>query len=82
MDLTRLECFCKVVKTQNYYTAAEELNLSQSSVSKHILQMEKELGVQLLNRNTNHTRKVTLTPAGEAVYEDICKILEVDPLEL
>ena len=76
MDMIKLECFCTVVRTQNYYTAAEELNMTQSSVSKHILQMEKELGVQLLNRNTNHTRRVTLTPAGEEIYRDAGRILE------
>ena len=77
MDFIKLECFKSVVDHQNYSLAAEELNLSQSSVSKHILQMEKELGVQLLERNTNHTRKVTLTEAGQAIIGDIEQLLKI-----
>lgn len=64
MDLTKIECFLSVVENQNFSLAAEQISLSQSSVSKHILQMERELGVQLLERNSQHTRKVVLTEAG------------------
>lgn len=76
MDLTKMECFLSVVRNQNYTLAAEQVCLSQSSVSKHILQMEKELGVSLLDRNTNHTRKVTLTEAGKDIFGDVEAIWE------
>lgn len=71
MDLTKIECFLSVVENQNFSLAAEQISLSQSSVSKHILQMERELGVQLLERNSQHTRKVVLTEAGREIYDDM-----------
>lgn len=77
MDLTKLECFLSVVQNQNYSLAAEQISLSQSSVSKHILQMEKELGVKLLERNANHSRKVELTEAGREVCADFEKIWDI-----
>ena len=48
--------------------AAEKISLSQSSVSKHVLQMERVLGVRLLERNAH---QVTLTDAGKAVFKDM-----------
>lgn len=47
--------------TLNYLTAADQLYISQSTLSKHILEMEKELDVQLFKRST---RKVELTECG------------------
>jgi DNA-binding transcriptional LysR family regulator len=41
--------------------AAEEINVSQSSLSQQVNKLESELGVRLFDRTT---RKVKLTPAG------------------
>lgn len=49
-------------ETLNFSQAAEQLGISQPSLSKQIQQLEKELGVQLFDRK--HT-PLTLTPAGE-----------------
>ncbi len=57
-----------MVKAHSYSLAAEKISLSQSSVSKHVLQMERELGVRLLERNAH---QVTLTDAGKAVFKDM-----------
>ncbi len=45
----------------NFLESAEELFISQSTLSRHIKEMEKELGVVLFQRST---RKVTLTNYG------------------
>jgi LysR family transcriptional activator of glutamate synthase operon len=61
MTLRQLNYFLAIVKCDKYTTAANELYISQSSLSKQILSLERELGVKLFNRNT---RNIELTPIG------------------
>lgn len=61
MEIRQLEYFLKLAKTGNYLAAAEALFISQSSLSKHILALENELGFQLFDRSK---RKIAITPAG------------------
>ena len=51
--------------------AAAELNLSQPSLSRHIAELEHEVGFELLYRNP-----VALTPAGALYLESISNIIE------
>ena len=53
--------FLILANTLNYLAASEQLYISQATLSKHIREMEKELGVSLFNRST---RKVELTELG------------------
>lgn len=62
MDLQYLCEFLAVAELQNFTLASEELYISQSTLSKHIQQMEKELSVELFDRTT---RQVMLTEAGK-----------------
>ena len=55
--------------------AAEELYISQSSLSKHIMSMEKELGHSLFNRTT---RKVSLTSFGKSYLPYAQRIVAAD----
>jgi DNA-binding transcriptional LysR family regulator len=64
MHLDRLRTFQKVVEHESFSRAAEELFLSQPAVSLQVRQLERELGVTLLERNGG---RPTLTPAGNAV---------------
>jgi DNA-binding transcriptional LysR family regulator len=61
MELHQLEYVRTVARHQNFTRAAEEINVSQSSLSQQINKLENELGVRLFDRTT---RKVKLTPAG------------------
>ncbi len=61
MELHQLEYVRAVAKYQNFTRAAEEINVSQSSLSQQINKLENELGVRLFERTT---RRVKLTPAG------------------
>ncbi len=61
MELNYLREFLVLVQRKNYHAAAEELHISQPSLTNHIKALEKELGVVLLNRNT---RNVELTRYG------------------
>lgn len=63
MNIENLRGFVTVAETLNFRSAAEQLFLSQPGLSRQIAELEKELGVPLLERTT---RSVHLTPAGEA----------------
>ncbi|MDR3316302.1 MAG: LysR family transcriptional regulator [Coriobacteriales bacterium] len=58
--------FLVVAALRNFSAAARQLYISQSSLSRHILLLEEELGVRLLTRS-KHT--VDLTPMGVEAYE-------------
>jgi DNA-binding transcriptional LysR family regulator len=66
MDLVGMEVFARVVEANSFSGAARRLKLSKSLVSKHVTQLEKGLGVRLLNRTT---RAVSLTEIGREFYE-------------
>lgn len=63
MKTQQMQYFLKVAETGNYTLAAQELFISQSSLSKQIMALERELGVALIDRSR---RQISLTRAGEA----------------
>jgi DNA-binding transcriptional LysR family regulator len=64
--LVDLILFITIVEQKSFTSAAEHFGMTKSVVSKHITRLEKSLGVQLLRRST---RKLSLTEAGQALYE-------------
>lgn len=73
MDLNLLQIFAKVAENQSFTKAAQELGIEKSTVSSKVSQLEKHLGVRLLNRTT---RLVTLTEAGEGYYQYCRQIVD------
>jgi DNA-binding transcriptional LysR family regulator len=71
--LRQLQMFEAVSRKQSYSRAAEELGVSQPSVSVQIQELEKDLGVELFARSGRHT---TLTEVGTIFYGRTVKILE------
>jgi DNA-binding transcriptional LysR family regulator len=65
-ELRQLRVFVAVAEELNFSRAAERLFLGQQAVSKSVAQLERELGVELLERTT---REVRLTPAGAALLD-------------
>ena len=65
-DLRELRTFVAVAEERNFTRAAERLHLAQQAVSKSVGRLERELGVELLERTT---REVRLTAAGAALLE-------------
>jgi LysR family transcriptional regulator, transcription activator of glutamate synthase operon len=63
MEIRQIQYFLSIVDTGSFSAAADEHYISQSSLSKVILALEKELEVPLFDRSK---RKVFLTEAGEA----------------
>jgi DNA-binding transcriptional LysR family regulator len=70
--LTSIKAFTRVVQHGSFAAAARELRLSRSAVSKYVIELEQELGSQLLVRTT---RSASPTPNGQAYYERCLAIL-------
>lgn len=66
LDLNALTAFVAVVEHRSFRGAARSLAVPKSTVSRRIALLEKQLGVQLLQRTT---RTVTLTDVGEAFHQ-------------
>lgn len=62
MDINRFGEFAILAQSRTFLDAAELLFMSQSTLSKHIMAMEHELGCKLIDRSQRH---VTLTAQGE-----------------
>ncbi len=71
-QLLAMRVFCAIVEAQGFSAAAERLDSTHSSVSRHLKRLEAELGVQLLNRTT---RRFALTAAGQRYYDACVDIL-------
>jgi DNA-binding transcriptional LysR family regulator len=71
-ELRHLVYFREVARQLHFRKAAESLAVAQPALSRSVAQLEKELGVDLLNRTR---RKVELTPAGKALLERIEPLL-------
>lgn len=68
MDISKLRIFVNVVETQNFTRTAQNLNLTQPSVSYIIKTIEDELGQQLFFRNKRH---VAPTKNGLIFYNQV-----------
>ncbi|MCT8343193.1 MULTISPECIES: LysR family transcriptional regulator [Photorhabdus] len=72
-NLSGFIIFIHVAKARSFATAARQLGLSPSSVSKSISRLEEKLGVRLLQRST---RSVSLTTEGTLFLERCKRILD------
>lgn len=71
MDFRQIEYFMAIVETGSFSLAAQELYISQSSLSKRIIALEKELDVKLFDRSN---RKIALTEAGKILNKHAAKL--------
>lgn len=66
MDFKQIEAFVNVVRYKSFSKAADATFFTQPTISTHIRNLEKELGVKLLDRKS---RTVEMTPQGAKFYK-------------
>lgn len=72
MDIQTLENFLKVAESLNFTRASETAYIAQPALSRQIMQLERTLGAELLERNK---RSVKLTEAGIYFKGEVQKML-------
>lgn len=66
LDLNCFAYFAMLGKHSNFTTAAAEMGMSRSKLSRSIAELERYLGICLVERTT---RRLTLTNAGLELYK-------------
>jgi DNA-binding transcriptional LysR family regulator len=70
--LTAMQTFVRVVESGSFSAVARETRSTQSSVSKHVAALERELGAKLLSRTT---RSLALTEAGARYFAQARRLI-------
>ena len=74
MEFKQLESFVAVVKHNSFTKAAENLYISQPTISTHIRALEEELNTRLILRTT---KSIEVTPEGNKLFEYAENILHL-----
>ena len=72
-QLTIMRSFVGVTKSRSFSQAARSLGISGSLVSRHVAELERSLGVSLVNRTA---RTISLTEAGSRYAEFASRIID------
>ncbi|MEX3010453.1 LysR family transcriptional regulator [Hoeflea sp. TYP-13] len=73
MKLIQLKYFASIVENGGFIAASKDLSVAQPALSRQIVELEAEIGVDLLNRGPGGT---TVTGAGLRFYHHTRSILE------
>jgi len=74
MDILRsMPIFVEVAREKSFRGAADSLGIPNSTVSRRIAELERDIGLRLFDRST---RRVTLTDAGKLHFANCERILE------
>jgi DNA-binding transcriptional LysR family regulator len=74
IEFRHLESFCRVADLKSFSKAADDLFLTQPTVSGHILSLEQSLSLRLFDRAS---RQVRITKSGEVFRDYASKILSL-----
>lgn len=74
MEFKQLESYAAVVRYNSFTKAAENLYISQPTISTHIRALEEELNVRLIMRTT---KNIEVTPEGMKLYNYVVNLLEL-----
>jgi DNA-binding transcriptional LysR family regulator len=74
IEFRHLETFCRVADLKSFSKAADDLFVTQPTVSGHILSLEQSLFLRLFDRTS---REVRLTKSGEVFHDYASKILSL-----
>ena len=72
MNIEHLEEFIDLANTLNFTKSSANLHITQPTLSKHIAELERQIGSPLFVRTTN---SVKLTQAGKILYEKACALV-------
>jgi LysR family transcriptional regulator, nitrogen assimilation regulatory protein len=72
MDIRQLRYFVSIVEAGGFTAASQQLRIAQPSLSQHVIGLEKELGVKLLERQP---RGIRLTDSGATFMEHALAVL-------
>lgn len=72
--LERMRTFARVAERGNLSAVARELGVGQSTITRHLRELEEAVGVPLLSRTT---RRVTMTDEGRRYYASSVHILRL-----
>jgi len=72
MDIKQLRYFIAIAEEGSLSAAAQRVNVAQPSLSQHVLSLERDLGVKLLERSP---RGVSLTQAGDVLLSHAREIV-------
>ena len=73
MNLNQIKYFVAVAEQRSFTKAAVQYFLSQTAITQQVHDLEKSIGLQLIDRNT---RPISLTPAGKVFLNEAKAILE------
>lgn len=71
MTFDQIRYFIAVMESNTFFEAAEKLHITQSTLSKQIMKLEKELEVRLLDRSR---RRASVTEAEKLFYQDCLRL--------
>ena len=71
--LKAMETFVRVVREGSFAAASDQLGLSRAIVTKHVMQLEKQLGARLINRTT---RRFSVTEIGQTYFDFCVRVLQ------
>ncbi len=74
VTLERMRSFVRVAERGSLSAVARELGIGQSTVTRHLRELEAAVGVPLLSRTT---RRVTMTDEGSRYYADCVQVLRL-----
>ncbi|NPV20919.1 LysR family transcriptional regulator [Bradyrhizobium aeschynomenes] len=74
ISIVNMRSFVRVAERGSLSAVARELGIGQSTVSRHLQELEHTIGVPLLSRTT---RRVTLTDEGSRYYANCVQILRL-----
>lgn len=75
MDLRVLRYFLTVAREQSFTKAAEQLNITQPTLSRQLAALEEELGAKLFNRGGH---QITLTSEGLLLKRRALEIVDLE----
>jgi DNA-binding transcriptional LysR family regulator len=75
MEMRQLMAFVEVARSGHFGVAAERLHVTQPALTQRIQALERELGLQLLERNA---REVRLAPAGAVLLPHALRLVQIE----